>query len=129
MNGPSLRYVPAWTLAGLALLLGVVAGSLVPVPDVPVPIEDGDKVLHLLAYALLMFWFAQLRVRPSARLILALGFTALGIGLEFAQGALGYRQFDPFDAGANTLGVAAGWLAAPPRTRHLFEWVESALGR
>ena len=50
------------------------------------------------------------------------GFVGMGIALEFVQGALGYRSFELADMAANTLGVAAGWIAAqlmparPPRS-------------
>ena len=36
----------------------------------------------------------------------------MGIGLEFVQGALGYRTFDLFDMLANSLGVLIGWAVA-----------------
>ena len=36
----------------------------------------------------------------------------MGIGLEFIQGWLGYRTYDPFDMLANTIGVALGWMAS-----------------
>jgi glycopeptide antibiotics resistance protein len=36
----------------------------------------------------------------------------MGIGLEFTQGWLGYRTYDPFDMLANTIGVALGWMAS-----------------
>jgi len=42
----------------------------------------------------------------------ALGFAALGVGMELAQRALGYRTYEPFDMAANALGVALGWAAA-----------------
>jgi hypothetical protein len=36
----------------------------------------------------------------------------MGIALEFAQGALGYRSMELADMAANTLGAAAGWAGA-----------------
>ena len=36
----------------------------------------------------------------------------MGVGLEFAQGQLGYRTYEVFDMYANTLGVLLGWAAA-----------------
>ena len=64
---------------------------------------------HFFAYAGLMFLFAQLYAR---RLYFALGFIAMGIALEFLQGASGYRSYDSLDMMANALGVLAGWGAA-----------------
>ena len=56
-----------------------------------------------------MFWFSQLY---ASRIFYAIGFTAMGIALELAQGWLGTRQYDLVDMLANTAGVLAGWLAA-----------------
>lgn len=69
----------------------------------------GDKAGHLAAYGLLMFWFAQLYLTGKARIAYAAGFVALGVVLEFAQGALVYRSYDVDDMYANAVGVALGW--------------------
>ena len=81
--------------------------SLTPSPP-RVDFTASDKVGHLLAYGALMFWFAQLY---RTRIFYALGFVAMGVGLEFLQGMGGHREADVFDMVANTLGVAAGWGA------------------
>jgi VanZ family protein len=100
--------------AGLALgwawAAAIVFFSLAPgLPESGV--EGGDKLAHFLAYAALAYWFSQFYFQRT-RLACALGFIAMGVGLEFAQGALGYRSFDLADMAANTLGVLAGWGAA-----------------
>jgi glycopeptide antibiotics resistance protein len=77
------------------MVAALVWGSLAPAP----PAAGNDK----------MFWFAQLYER---RLACAVGFIALGIALEFAQGGLGYRSFELYDMLANALGVLAGWGSA-----------------
>ena len=59
-----------------------------------------------------MLWFCFLYVSTRARIGYAAGFIALGVGLEFIQGALGYRTYEVFDIYANTLGVLLGWAAA-----------------
>ena len=103
-----------WLWAGLWWLavLVVVVLSLVPPPPMELP-RHGDKVEHLLAYALLAAAAVQVW-RPGRPLLLAgLGLVLMGVLLEFAQGALtATRQADPFDALANTLGVALGLLTA-----------------
>jgi glycopeptide antibiotics resistance protein len=33
----------------------------------------------------------------------------MGVALEFAQGATGYRSFEVLDMAANAAGVALGW--------------------
>ena len=83
-------------------------------------ITAGDKLGHLLAYGLLMFWFCQLYRSGKARLAHAVAFLAIGVGLEFLQGISGLREDDLVDMLANALGVAAGWAAArllPPLLR------------
>jgi glycopeptide antibiotics resistance protein len=54
-----------------------------------------------------MFLFCQIHAR---RLAYALGFTLMGVTLEFLQGMTGYRSFEVLDMAANTGGVALGWL-------------------
>ena len=67
--------------------------SLTPSPP-QVDIEQGDKLGHFLAYGLLMFWFCQLYAAGARASLCAAGFVAMGVGLEFVQGALGYRTFE-----------------------------------
>jgi VanZ family protein len=97
--------------AGWAWAAAIVWLSLTPRPP-EVDIPQGDKLGHFAAYGLLMFWFCQLYLRRPTRIAYAAGFVALGVGLEFAQGALGYRSYEVFDMYANTLGVLLGWAAA-----------------
>jgi VanZ family protein len=84
--------------------------SLTPAPP-KVDFEQSDKLGHFLGYGLLMFWFGLLYSRTRVRILFAAGFIAMGIGLEFIQGWLGYRTYDPFDMLANTIGVVLGWGA------------------
>ena len=82
--------------------------SLTPSPP-DTGVEHGDKIGHLLAYGLLMFWFCFLYRIRYTRLAYGIGWIALGITLEFAQGATGYRSFEVADMAANSLGVLLGW--------------------
>ena len=95
--------------AGWAWAAAIVWLSLVPSPP-HIDVAQGDKLGHFAAYGALMFWFAALY--PARRLVFAIGFIALGIALELAQGMSGYRTFDVLDMAANTAGVLAGWGAA-----------------
>lgn len=88
--------------------------SLTPAPVEP-EIEQGDKFLHILAYMVLMSWFANLYDIPAQRAGLAAGFVLLGISLEFFQQWTGYRSFELADMAAGAIGVAIGWALAPPR--------------
>ena len=100
---------------GVALLLYL---SLTPRPP-EIPIEQGDKLGHGLAYAVLMFWWAALIEKSNQRRWLAASLLALGIGIEFAQGWTGWRTFDYYDMLADAVGIAVGWLVASPRTPDL----------
>jgi VanZ family protein len=94
--------------AGWAWAAAIVWLSLTPSPP-QADFSHSDKLGHFAAYGLLMFWFARLY---KNRIAFAAGFIAMGIALEFAQGALGYRTSEVFDMLANTIGVFMGWTAA-----------------
>jgi VanZ family protein len=101
----------ACVAAGWAWAAAIAWLSLTPAPP-DLDIEHGDKLGHFAAYGLLMFWFSQLYPRRTTRIAYAVGFVAMGIGLEFMQGQLGYRTHEVFDMYANALGVLLGWAAA-----------------
>lgn len=106
----ALIHRPLWLGVGWALVLAVVFLSLVPQQDLP-PLGYDDKLGHLIAYAVLMAWFAQLH-RHRGRLALSL--LAMGAGLEGLQGLTGYRDMTAADVLANGAGVAFGWASALP---------------
>ena len=108
----------ALVAAGWAWAAAIVWLSLTPSPP-QVDVVYSDKLGHFAAYGLLMFWFARLYPAKGARIAYAVAFVAMGIGLEFLQGHLGYRTYEVFDMYANTLGVLLGWAAAlaVPRAR------------
>ena len=116
----------AWRAIGVGLILLVIWLSLTPYP-IEIPVEQGDKFGHLAAYGTLMFWFAQFDTRPRTRLGYAVGFIALGIALEFAQGLTDYRVFEVADMVANATGVLLGWIIAPPRGPDVFGYVQRML--
>ena len=101
----------ACVAAGWSLAAAIVWLSLTPSPP-RIDVEQGDKIGHFIGYGSLMFWFCLLYPRRAALIGYGLLWTAMGVGLEFAQGALGYRTYEPFDMVANTLGVLIGWAAA-----------------
>lgn len=94
-----------WSLA-IAL---VVVVSLLPAPELPPMPRGADKLEHFVAYALLAAGAVQLFAKRLSLLSACLCLALLGIGLEYAQGALtADRMQDPRDALANILGVLAG---------------------
>ncbi len=64
--GSGLGVRQCWLIVGWALVLLVITLSVTPAP-IPVPMELGDKLEHVLAYAVLMFWFANLS--PASRFL------------------------------------------------------------
>ena len=103
-----------WLLLGWLLVLLVIYLSLTPAP-ITLPMREGDKLSHALAYFVLMSWFANLYSGASVRAGFGAGFTTLGVILEFVQLWTGYRSFEVTDMAASAFGVAVGWVAAPPR--------------
>jgi VanZ family protein len=99
---------------GWAYAAAIVFLSLTPSPPDP-GFDYGDKVAHLLAYGLLMLWFCFLYRYRYTRLAYAIGWVAMGVALEFAQGATAYRSFEVTDMAANSLGVLLGWGLATLR--------------
>jgi len=119
-----LNYRTAWQAAGWLLIAAVVYFSLTPDP-ITMPVDNGDKYDHVLAYAVLMFWLAQLHRRGAARLRLACAFILMGVALEFVQRMTGYRTFEMADMASGALGVCAGWTLAPPRSPDVLGILES----
>lgn len=113
---------PFWhTALWSGYLLALVVFSLLPV-ELPATAAHSDKVMHLLAYALLvLFWPRPWELRSWSMVGLA---AALGLVLEVGQAVLPTgRCMDPQDAVANTLGAMLGLLG-----RVLFAFFRSRRG-
>ena len=94
----------------------------------PVPgFRFSDKVFHVAGYAGVMSWFAQLYVTQRNRLLCAIGFILMGIGLEFAQDMGGIRNFEFADMVANTAGVILAWVLWRYWRVNLLQWFEGVL--
>ena len=122
------RITGYWQAAGWLGVGLIIALSLTPAPP-QIDIENGDKLGHLAAYGLVTLWFAQPYTGLRQRIWLAGGMVALGIAMEYAQRATGYRTFEVADMVADALGVAIGWLAAPPRLPNFLSWTKNHLFR
>lgn len=101
----------ACVAAGWTIAAAIVWLSLTPLL-LQIDLEQGDKLGHFVAYGTLMFWFCLLYKRRKVRIAYAALWIAMGVGLEFIQGQLGYRTYEVYDMYANTLGVLIGWGAA-----------------
>ncbi|HZF25211.1 MAG TPA: hypothetical protein VEZ88_03035 [Steroidobacteraceae bacterium] len=107
----SLPHARIWLVLGWLLIMGIVAGSLIPnVPSFGLGLSD--KVEHFGSYFLLMLWFSGLYERRRHAL-LALAFFLMGVALELLQGALTTtREMDIRDALTNGAGIAAAYVLA-----------------
>ncbi|USJ01851.1 VanZ family protein [Xanthomonas prunicola] len=102
-----------WVGLWIAAIVVVIAVCLGPPPEIPELPDDSDKAEHFLTFALLCWGAVQLFATRRAQVVAAIGLVALGIGIEIAQGALTTnRSADPYDALADTLGIAAGLCLA-----------------
>jgi VanZ family protein len=120
------RHPALWISLGWILIAIIVYLSLAKV-TINIPAENGDKYGHIAAYAAVMFWFMQIYEGTRSRLTVALSLLALGIGLEFVQAWTGYRSYERADMVADALGIAIGWVVAPPRTFHLLERIDKSV--
>lgn len=119
-----LRFKRLWISVGILLVVAVTVGSVISLPLPLKAVMLQDKILHTVAYACLMGWFAQIYRHDLTRLVLVVGLIALGIGIEFIQGKTGYRHFDVMDMVANTSGVLLAWALAYTWVGNVLSWSE-----
>jgi VanZ family protein len=96
---------------GWIMIAGAVLASLLPAQKLPIT-GVSDKLEHACAYMVLALWFAG--VYPRSRYaFIALGLFAMGVVIEWAQGAMNLgRQSDIRDVLANSTGIAVGLTLA-----------------
>jgi hypothetical protein len=113
-----LRHRRAWIVIGLSFVLLVIYLSLTPHP-IDAPSWMNFKLGHILAYAWLMFWYAQVYHSSGPRAAIGFALLAMGIGLEYVQGMVG-RDFAYSDMRDDGIGIAIGLtLALTPLGRAL----------
>lgn len=125
---PELRYRRVWFLAGLAIAGTIAVACLLPAHELP---KTGlsDKLEHVLAFAVLAFWFGSILVRRDLAW-LALSLVAFGAVIELGQATMGWgRHADARDVVADTAGVAAGLLLALTPLGGWTRWFEARLLR
>lgn len=124
MNG-RLRYRRWWAALGVAMILVVVAGSLLNISQ-PVQVENIDKFHHLVAYGAMMFWWGM--VQPRRQWWWAAGLTGLGVALEFAQSLTPYRSLDYRDMAFNAAGVVLALAALRSPASAVLGWLDGQIG-
>ena len=107
------------------MVVSVVVLSLIPL-DFDLG-EGRDKVAHFVAYGSLSFWFGMLFEGRGRQLLIALGFAAMGVAIEFLQGMTDYRTFEVADMVANAIGAAIGFGLAQTPLRNALGWAESSI--
>lgn len=105
-----LRHSRLWIGLGLAFVALVIYLSLTPDP-IEAPKWGAYKGGHIMAYAWLMFYFAQVCGRVGERLVIAVLLVAMGVGLEYVQDWVG-RDFAYSDMRDDAIGVAGGFVLA-----------------
>lgn len=107
----ALAHRRLWLALGFALVAAVIASSLAP-PGPSMPMVGFDKLAHAAAYLVLMLWFAGLNPR-RAWAWLALALLAMGVAIEFAQGAMHmHRTAEARDVLADAAGIGLGAMLA-----------------
>jgi VanZ family protein len=93
----------AFAFAVLAVCWGSLQPSLAPPGE-----NQVDKMVHLVAFAVLsgLGWVAW--ERPAARVAMLVGLVALGVGIEACQTAIPGRKGSALDVAADLAGLAAG---------------------
>ena len=103
-----LRVAGLARVAFWACLLGVVVLSLTPVQQLPPQVLNlCDKAQHAGGFAVLTL--LGLWAYPQRAVTLLAAMLALGVGIEVAQSATGWRYGDVADWVADAVGVAAAY--------------------
>lgn len=125
---PDLRLRWLWLMLGYCLLSFII---YVSIDTLPLQIDMGfdwqDKLLHTLAYFVLMFWFMQIYYQRRAKLVLAVVFATVGVSMEIVQAYTPERLFEYADMVANALGVVIGLLLSATPLRGMLTAFERLL--
>jgi hypothetical protein len=125
---PALSLRNAWLWCGWAFVVLVIFLSLNTEP-VDVGRIDEVKAGHFLAYGWLVLWVSQGNSSLSARAAWAIGFSLMGVALEYAQGMTGYRTFAYADMRDNLLGAGMGLALCWTPLGNVLAAVESRFGK
>lgn len=106
VQNPDLRYRNLWLTVGYMLLGTIIYLSVTSQPvDLDLDFPYQDKLMHALAYFVLMGWFVQIFYELKKRVLLAVAFIVMGVVLEYIQSFDPARYSEFADMVANTTGV------------------------
>ncbi len=110
-----LRYARRWQVAGIVLLVTVLALALIP-PDWlwrndRHPSVVSDKWLHGFTFMVLAIWYSGQYAQQSYWRLIA-GLAAFGLLIELTQRMLTYRTAEWMDLIADLIGIGAGMAIA-----------------
>ena len=121
-----LRYGWFWLGAGVATLALFLVLALAPLP-IAIPVVEGDKLAHFVAFAYLAVWFLGIfEIRLG--IAVAAGLAGYGVLIELLQSLTPYRSADVYDVVADVIGIGAGWLLASAGLRRWCGRIEEWLG-
>jgi len=123
IQAPSPLYFPRlWLSVGCFILLAIVVLSLIAIDQSMIAFKAIDKVEHLLAWGVVMFWFVSLY--PQRALVLFGILFTLSLGIELAQALTTWRHGSAYDLLANFIGLLLGWALALLNRRRLLLWLD-----
>ncbi len=93
---------------GWLMVAAVVMLSLLRLPDTAIQVQGSDKLLHLLTYMALCYWFFH--VYPNKTRHIMIGFMLLGTVLELLQSLTPHRYVEWLDWVMNLTGVVLSWV-------------------
>ncbi|WP_424682029.1 VanZ family protein [Frateuria sp. YIM B11624] len=103
-----------WVALGAVLMAAVAALALLPAARqlnaMALALPQGDKLLHVLAFAMLMGWWGNLYHRARQRLGVAAACLVFGLLIECAQWPHDPEDASVWDLAADALGLALGAL-------------------
>lgn len=111
-----LRHARGWRIAGMLLLVLVLAAMLMPTvwlsrSEYLTWFVYVDKWLHGITFVFLALWFAG-QYRPRSYWRIAIGLIAFGVLTEVCQRLVTYRSAEWFDLLADAAGISAGLALA-----------------
>jgi len=108
---PELLHRRWWLAGGFLLLITILILSLMPLSGLVEMPPYSDKLLHALAFTILMLWFSGL-VHARHYRWLFMSLLIYGAVIEVLQSLTDYRTLELADLLADASGLLLGWTLA-----------------